>query len=138
MPATPSQAKDGLKARLATISGLRTYDYQPDQVNPPFAFPTLEEIRYHATAMGTGGVEMDFTINLILSRQSERIAQDEIDKYMAQRVTIGAGRHRRRPHPGRGVRGLRRPASRQHQQHRRQRHPLCRGGLPCDRVCLTP
>jgi hypothetical protein len=83
MPATPSQAKDGLKARLATISGLRTYDYQPDQVNPPFAFPTLEEIRYHATAMGTGGVEMDFTINLILSRQSERIAQDEIDKYMA-------------------------------------------------------
>jgi hypothetical protein len=83
MPATPSQAKDGLKARLATISGLRTYDYQPDQVNPPFAFPTLEEIRYHATAMGTGGVEMDFTINLILSRQSERVAQDEIDKYMA-------------------------------------------------------
>ena len=83
MPATPSQAKDGLKARLATISGLRCYDYQPDQVNQPFAFPTLEEISYHATAMGTGGVEMDFTINLILSRQSERIAQDEIDKYMA-------------------------------------------------------
>jgi hypothetical protein len=83
MPATPSQAKDGLKARLATISGLRCYDYQPDQVNPPFAFPTLEEIRYHATAMGTGGVEMDFTINLILSRQSERVAQDEIDKYTA-------------------------------------------------------
>jgi hypothetical protein len=83
MPATPSQAKDGLKARLATILGLRCYDYQPDQVNPPFAFPTLEEIRYHATAMGTGGVEMDFTINLILSRQSERVAQDEIDKYTA-------------------------------------------------------
>ena len=83
MPATPSQAKDGLKARLATISGLRCYDHQPDQVNPPFAFPTLEEIRYHATAMCTGGVEMDFTINLILSRQSERIAQDEIDKYTA-------------------------------------------------------
>ena len=83
MPATPSQAKDGLKARLATISGLRCYDYQPDQVNPPFAFPTLNQIRYHATAMGSGGIEMDFDVTLVLTRQSERIAQDEIDKYMA-------------------------------------------------------
>jgi hypothetical protein len=83
MPATPSQAKDGLKARLATISGLRCYDYQPDQMNPPFAFPTLNQIRYHATAMGSGGVEMDFDVTLVLTRQSERIAQDEIDKYTA-------------------------------------------------------
>lgn len=81
--ATPSQVKDGLKARLQTISGLRCYDYQPDQVNPPFAFPTLNQIRYHATAMGSGGVEMDFDITLVLSRQSERVAQDQIDAYTA-------------------------------------------------------
>lgn len=81
--ATPSQVKDGLKTRLQTIPGLRCYDYQPDQVNPPFAFPTLNQIRYHATAMGAGGVEMDFDITLVLTRQSERVAQDQIDAYTA-------------------------------------------------------
>ena len=83
MPATPSQVKDGLKVRIETISGLRAFDYQPDQVNPPFAFPTLNEIRYHQTGMGTGGVVMDFTITIVVGRASERTAQDELDKYTA-------------------------------------------------------
>jgi len=83
MPATPSQAKDGLKTRLETISGLRAFDYQPEQVNPPFAFSTLDEIQFHQTGMGSGGVVMTFTVTLIVHRQSERVAQDEIDKYTA-------------------------------------------------------
>ena len=83
MPATPSQVKDGLKVRIETISGLRAFDYQPDQVNPPFAFPTLDEIRYHQTGMGSGGVVMDFTVTVVVYRQSERVAQDELDKYTA-------------------------------------------------------
>jgi hypothetical protein len=83
MPATPSQVKDGLKVRIETIPGLRAFDYQPDQVNPPFAFPTLDEIRYHQTGMGSGGVVMDFTITIVVGRASERTAQDELDKYTA-------------------------------------------------------
>ena len=83
MPATPSQAKDGLKAAIQTVPGLRAFDYQPDQVNPPFAFPTLDEIRYHQTGMGSGGVVMDFTVTLIVSRASERTAQDALDNYTA-------------------------------------------------------
>ncbi len=83
MPATPSQVKDGLTAALQTVSGLRAYDYQPDQVNPPFAFSTLDEIRFHQTGMGSGGVVMDFTITVVVYRQSERTAQDELDKYTA-------------------------------------------------------
>ena len=83
MPATPSQVKDGLKAAIETISGLRAFDYQPDQVNPPFAFPTLDEIRFHQTGFGTGGVVMDFTVTVVVFRSSERIAQDDIDKFTA-------------------------------------------------------
>ena len=83
MPATISQVKDGLKARIETISGLRAFDYQPDQVNPPFAWPTLDEIRYHQTGMSSGGVVMDFTITLVVQRVTERVAQDALDQYMS-------------------------------------------------------
>lgn len=83
MPATISQVKDGLKARIETISGLRAFDYQPDQVNPPFAFPTLDTITYHQTGMSSGGVVMNFTVTLIVNRAVERTAQDQLDKYMS-------------------------------------------------------
>ena len=83
MPATPSQVKDGFKLLIENIPGLRAFDYQPEQVNPPFAFPTLNEIRYHQTGMGSGGVVMDFTITIVVGRASERTAQDELDQYTA-------------------------------------------------------
>jgi len=83
MPATISQVKDGLKARIQTISGLRAFDYQPDHVNAPFAFPTLDTITYHQTGMGTGGVVMNFTVTLIVNRAVERTAQDQLDQYMS-------------------------------------------------------
>ena len=82
MPATITQVKDGLKAAIQNVSGLRAFDYQPDQVNPPFAFPTLDEIRYHQTGFATGGVVMDFTITVVVQRSVERVAQDALDKYM--------------------------------------------------------
>ena len=81
MPATVSQVKDGLKTRIETVPGLRGFDYQPDQVNPPFAFATLDEIRYHQTGFATGGVAMDFTITVVVNRASERTAQDKVDQY---------------------------------------------------------
>lgn len=82
MTATPSQIKDGLKAAIETISGLRAYDYQPDQVNPPFAFATLEEITYHG-AMGAGNIVNRFTVSVVVQRASERAAQDKLDGYLA-------------------------------------------------------
>jgi hypothetical protein len=82
MPATPSQIKDALKVALETIPGLRAYDYQPDQVNPPFAFATLEEITYHG-AMGSGNVVNQFTVTVVVQRSSERAAQDKLDGFVA-------------------------------------------------------
>jgi hypothetical protein len=82
MPATISQVKDGLKTAINTVSGLRAFDYQPDQVNPPFAWPTLDTVTYHQTGMNNGGVVMNFTITLVVNRASERTAQDQLDQYM--------------------------------------------------------
>ena len=82
MPATVNQIKEGLKTALATIPGMRVYDYQPDQVNPPFCFPVLEEVTYHG-AMGSGNVIHQFTIQVVVSRQSERTAQERLDGYLS-------------------------------------------------------
>jgi hypothetical protein len=47
MPATISEVATGLATALATVSGLRTYNYQPEQLNPPVAYPELTTVTYH-------------------------------------------------------------------------------------------
>lgn len=82
MPATVSQVANGLKARLATISGLRTFSFQPEQVNPPVAFPVLESIDYHK-AFGGGDVRMSFTIIVIVGRYVDRVAHANLDGFLS-------------------------------------------------------
>ena len=82
MPATVSQVASGLATRLATISGLRTSAYQPEQLNPPFAFPTLNSINYHR-AMGGGDVVMDWTVNVIVGRYVDRNSFAILDDYLS-------------------------------------------------------
>jgi hypothetical protein len=82
MTATVSQVKAALGTALATISGLRTYDRQPDQINPPFAFPTLETIEYHG-AMGAGLVTQTYNITVVVGRAAERVSERMLDTYMS-------------------------------------------------------
>ena len=82
MAATVSQVATGLATNLATISGLRTSTYQPEQLNPPFAFPTLNRIEYHK-AFSDGGVVMDWTINVIVGRYADRNAFATLDGYLS-------------------------------------------------------
>ena len=82
MPATVSQVADGLKARLATVTGLRTFSYQPEQVNPPVAFPVLDSIDYHR-AFGGGDVQMRFTIIVIVGRYLDRVAHTNLDGFLS-------------------------------------------------------
>lgn len=77
-----SQVKAALGTALATISGLRTYDRQPDQLNPPFAFPTLDSVEYHG-AMGPGLVTQTYTITTVVGRASERTSERLLDTYMS-------------------------------------------------------
>lgn len=80
MPATVSQVSAGLKTRLATITGLRTFDYVPDQINPPLAIASLDTISFH-NSMANGDPEMEFLITVVLGRINERTATANLDGY---------------------------------------------------------
>lgn len=82
MPATVTQVATGLATNLATISGLRTSVYQPEQLNPPMAFPTLNSVTYH-NAMGGGDVTMVWTINVIVGRYVDRTAFATLDGFLS-------------------------------------------------------
>lgn len=82
MPATVSQVATGLQTRLATITGLRTFSYQPEQENPPFAYPQINRIDYHRAFSG-GDVVMDWTIYVIVGRWLDRTAHASLDDYLS-------------------------------------------------------
>jgi hypothetical protein len=80
MTATISEVKQGLANRLATIPGLRSFAYQPDQLNPPIAYAMLDNITYNR-AMQLGAVEYQFTVTVVVARATERPAEAAIDGY---------------------------------------------------------
>lgn len=82
MPATISATATAIKTALATISGLRCYEYQPEQMNPPFAYPVLNSVTYH-NAMGTGGLQMEWTVHVVVGRYLDRTATATLDGYLA-------------------------------------------------------
>jgi len=85
MSATVTELKNGIKTRLETITNLRAYAQQPDQVNPSvggIAWPTLESITYHG-AMRAGLVTHVFTVSVIVGRVAERTAQNLMDTYLS-------------------------------------------------------
>ena len=82
MPSTISGIGAGLKARLATISGLRSYDYQPEQQNPPYAFVTCNSVEYHGT-FGGGLINTDWSVVVVVGRWTDRNANAQLDTYAA-------------------------------------------------------
>lgn len=82
MPATVSQVATGLQTRLATITGLRTFNYQPEQENPPFAYPQINNINYHRAYSG-GDVVMDWTVYVVVGRWLDRTAHASLDDYLS-------------------------------------------------------
>lgn len=81
--ATVSAIRDGIKARLATIDGLNTYDTAPDQVLAPAAvvIPGKPAVSYDST-MARGSDDYRFTIQLLVSKQIDHDAQDKLDGYL--------------------------------------------------------
>lgn len=74
--------RDGLKARLDTIAGLRVYDTAPGQVEPPCAVIWVDQVVY-ATTMGGRSHEVILAVLLLVSAAVERVAQDALDGYMS-------------------------------------------------------
>jgi hypothetical protein len=79
---TVAQVKTAIASSLGSISGLRTYNRQPDQVNVPMAFPSLRSIEYHG-AMGNGMVTHNYDITVIVGRAAERSAETLLDTYLS-------------------------------------------------------
>ena len=84
MPSTVSAVSTALQTALATITGLRTFAFQPEQLNTPLAFPVLNSVSYHRT-MGTTTMigTMDFTIFVVVGRYTDRIAHATLDSYLS-------------------------------------------------------
>lgn len=82
MSMTPSQVRDGIKTRLATIAGLRVHDTIPDSVAPPAAVVGLLELTFDLS-MQRGLDAAAVEVLVIVGRMSERAAQDRLDAYLA-------------------------------------------------------
>jgi len=80
MPATVSQVNAAIATALSAISGLQVFDYQPDTVYPPIAYPAVNSIEYHKAMQG-GNIVYDMTVTIVCGRVNERVAQDQMDGY---------------------------------------------------------
>jgi hypothetical protein len=80
MATTISQITAAIAAKLSTISGLRVYEYTPDTVYPPVAYISINNIDYHK-AMNGGLIIYSVSINIVVGRVSERVAQEALDEY---------------------------------------------------------
>ena len=77
-----SELRDGLKANLATITGLRTADTAPDNPNPPIAIVLPQSVQYD-NAFQHGMNTYTFSILVVVNRVSERTAQNSLDAYVS-------------------------------------------------------
>jgi hypothetical protein len=78
--ASISELRAGIKTNLATISGLRVSDFQPDNINPPVAIVFPIGVNYDETFQ-RGMQTYTFSVQVIVGRQSERSGQNSIDAY---------------------------------------------------------
>ena len=77
---TFSEIRTGLATNLATITGLRTYSYIPDIINPPVAVAGPASVEYDA-AFNRGHDNLLWDVVVIVSRADEKAAQDALDGY---------------------------------------------------------
>ena len=82
MAATISAVASGLATALATVTGLRTFSYQPEQLNPPLAYPELVAVTYHKAFSG-GDVVSTWNIGIVVGRYADRTAHALLDSYLS-------------------------------------------------------
>ena len=81
MGATVSAIRIAIAQSLSIIPGLRTSDFVPDNPSPPMAVVEPTTIDYDQT-FGRGLDSLNFTINVVVGRVSDRVAQNELDSYI--------------------------------------------------------
>lgn len=78
-----SSIRDGLQARLLTVSGLRAHDTIPDDISVPTAVVGAPESIDFDTTYGRGADRYTIPIRVYASLASERAGQDKLDGYLA-------------------------------------------------------
>jgi hypothetical protein len=81
-----SELRAGIKTNLATITGLRVSDFQPDNINPPVAIVFPISVNYDET-FARGMQTYTFSVQVIVGRVSERSGQNSIDAYISSTGT---------------------------------------------------
>lgn len=77
---TIRQIMQGIEARLATISGLRTSEFLPDQVTPPHAVVGIPSVaNYHGPF--ARDFRLDSTVTVLVSSVSDRAGQLNLADY---------------------------------------------------------
>lgn len=80
--------RDGLRDRLATITGLRAYDTAPGTIEPPAAVVAPAHGTFLLpSSFGRGSFDLRFTVYLMVSKSWERTAQDKLDGYLSSTGT---------------------------------------------------
>jgi len=77
---TITAMRQGLATNLATISGLRTSSFVPDNPTPPIAVVIPNKVDFDS-AFQRGADEYTFKVVVIAARASERSAQNTLDAY---------------------------------------------------------
>lgn len=72
--------REGIAANLASISGLRTSWFIPDNPTPPIAVVAPSRVEFDS-AMHRGMDQFTFDVTVIAARASERSAQQVLDAY---------------------------------------------------------
>lgn len=78
----PSAVRNGLKANIATIKGMRVYDLIPDVIVPPCAVVGQLDLTFDLNN-SRGLDQANIDVFVIVQRFSERTGQDALDKYLA-------------------------------------------------------
>lgn len=74
---------DGLGARLATIAGLRVYDYPADSVQVPAAVVSYPETVEYDETFARGCDQLVIPITVVVGKVSDRASRDQLGAYIA-------------------------------------------------------
>jgi hypothetical protein len=76
--------RDGIAKNLGAIANLRIAPTIPDNPNPPIVVISLNKVAYNQSMKSSSQlVEYTFTLTAIISRVTERTAQDRLDAFCA-------------------------------------------------------
>lgn len=83
MAGTMADAMDAIGVALATITGLRVFDFPPKSGQPPFAFVDMPDGLDYDLTMGRASDRASFPVVVAVADVVDRAARDAISVYAA-------------------------------------------------------